>query len=101
MHCFNLSRVPCLALRYRLLPTTFPRCQNCAKGAAGVTFSTPNDNEVDESGISDIDNGMNESNNPSNTNGNTMATNGNTDVIDDHGDEDDILDEKGDGRTKS
>ena len=90
MHCFNLSCVPCLALRYRLLPATFPRCQNCAKDVAGVTVSTPDDDEVDESGISEADNGMNESNNPSNTNGNTVATNGNTDDNDDLGDEDDI-----------
>ncbi len=101
MHCFNLSCVPCLSHRYRPLPTTFPRCQNCAKDAASVTFSTPDDDEVDESGISEIDNGMNECNNPSDTNGNTSATNGNTDDNDDLVDEDDILDEEGDDTTKS
>ena len=93
----NFSCVSCLALRYRLLPATFPRCQNCAKDAAGVTVSTPDDDEVDESIISEVDNGINESNNPSNTNGNTVNTNDNDDL----GDEDDILDEEGDDTTKS
>jgi hypothetical protein len=98
----NLSRVPCLALKYRLLPTTFLRCQNNAKDVAGVTFSTPNDDEVDESEILEIDKGVNESNCPSISNGNTTATNGNTDDNDDFGDEDDILDEEEeDATTKS
>jgi hypothetical protein len=97
----KLSCVPCLALRYRLFPATFPRCQNCAKDVAGVTFTTHDYDEVDESGISEIDNGMNESNNPSNTNDIIVNTDHNDDDDDDLGDEDDILDEEGDDTTKS
>jgi hypothetical protein len=93
----NLSCVPYFALSYRLLPVTFPRCQNCAKVATGVSFSTPEDDEVDDSGILEIGNGMNEGNNLSNTNDNTM----NNDHNDDLGNEDNILDEEGDDTTKS
>jgi hypothetical protein len=91
-----LTCIPCLARRYRLLPTTFPRCQNCAKDASGVSFRTPDDGDVDDSGILDTGNGVNESNNPSNTNNNTANTDGNDDL----GDEDGIFDE-GDDTTMS
>ncbi len=88
---------------YRLRPATFPRCQNGAKDATGVTFTTPGDDEVNESGISAIGNGINECNKPSNTNDNTFNIdhNDDDDDEDDLSEEDDILDEEGDDTTKS
>jgi hypothetical protein len=93
----NLSSVSCLAVRYRLLPATFPRCQNCARNVAGVTFTNPDDDEVDdEFEIPEIGTGMNDSNNPSNT----LEDEANADD-DDFGEEDDIVDEGEDATTKS
>ncbi len=74
-----LSCVPCVDIMYRLLPAKFPRCQSCSKDAGGVTFTTPNDDEVDESRNSEIGNGINESINPSNTNENTANIDHNND----------------------
>ena len=93
----NLSSVSCLAVRYRLLPATFPRCQNCARNVAGITFTNPDDDEVDdEFEIPEIGTGMNDNNNPSNT----IEDEANADD-DDFGDEDDIVDEEEDAATKS